>query len=90
VAIEGPLSGGEEQLAWEMEPFREYEDPEVGPIDGSGWDWYMLGGRRDGGLGGTNVVQVKMLNLDAVLAVHSGWYAELYQDNCDCPNPPFE
>ena len=60
IAVQGPADQLERQVAWEMEPFEEYDHPEFGRIDASGWDWYELGGRRDGGLGGTRIVQVKM------------------------------
>ncbi len=65
VAVEGPADQLEKQVAWEMEPFREFDHPELGLIDGSGWDRYELGGRRNGGLGGTNIVQVKMFRTAA-------------------------
>jgi len=60
IAVQGPADQLERQVAWEMEPFEEYDHPELGLIDGSGWSWYELGGRRDGGLGGTNITQAKM------------------------------
>jgi hypothetical protein len=90
IAVEGPLAQVKKQVAWEMEPFKEYEDPERGPIDGSGWDWYEVGGARYGGLGGTNIVQVKMLNLEAVRAVEVVRRAAVYENLYDCPNPPRE
>lgn len=63
------LGGLEEAVAEQMHPFDEgREDREDGGwfADGSRWDWYQIGGRWQGELLGTDVLQKKALDIETI------------------------
>jgi hypothetical protein len=70
--------GIEGAVSWEMEPFDENKGEMF--ADGSRWDWYVVGGRFDGILGGENVIQVKLLTLDAIRDRRVQWAEEAYRE----------
>jgi hypothetical protein len=72
-------------VEWEMLSFSEEEW--FG--DGSRWDWYVIGGRFDGLLGGKNVVQMKELSIEAVRKQREGWIQKAYKSYTERPNNPF-
>lgn len=72
VAVEGPHSEIEKQIAWEMEPFDENGEFFA---DGSRWDWYVIGGRSSGLLGG-NIVQKTSALLGQCKLVRAKWAKE--------------
>lgn len=78
--------GIEKAIEWEMLPFDENDECFR---DGSRWDWYVVGGRWDGELGGKNIVQIKNLDFDAIRKVHEGWYEEAYNEYSRESKHPF-
>lgn len=80
--------GIEKAIEWEMKPFDENDCDECF-ADGSRWDWYVVGGRFDGMLGGKNFVQIKNLSLEAVEQTRRQWLAESYNRYTERANHPF-
>lgn len=59
----GDREGIEEAVAHQMEPFNEREE---WFRDGSRWDWWVIGGRYDGGILDRNVVRRETVDADAL------------------------
>lgn len=63
VAVEGPSSDIQSLVTHQMEPF---DENGMCFRKGSRWDWWRIGGRWDGYLGGVNAIRRNSLDLDAL------------------------
>ena len=76
VAVEGPITEVEKQVEWEMEPFHEQT---AWFEDGSRWDWYQIGGRMSGMLGGPDIIKKSELSFAQIKSVKTSWAQEVWE-----------